>query len=457
VQLTQQRDDRMASRQHEGGRLRFLAVRRWSPWLLSSAAGVLVLLALRIHGVAPMRDAPSLPGQLAESDLHTYTESDTVHRGDTLAGLLLRNRMGLQQIERVLREIRTRGYFSPRALMPGQVLEFTRDEGGGLVRLACRVAPGEIYVFDVAGDSLRSFAQAVDSEVRVRKLTGMVQSTFEEAVLAAGGDPRLAGKLADILDCEIDFFTEVRRGDRFSLLVEEKYVEGSFVGYGEVLYGKYKGEEASGSAVYFRPTGGKGGHYDLEGKSLRRAFLKSPLNYRRISSFFANSRFHPILRTYRPHRGVDYAAAEGTPIVAVADGVVEYAGWKGGYGRFIEIRHDRNHATCYGHLNHFAANVRSGARIKQGEKIGYVGHTGLATGPHLHYEVVENGRSVNPLSMKNLPSEPIAEAQLSDFRRLVAEMASADQGMAAGDLLAPEAWAGLLAQNSATGPTASSD
>jgi murein DD-endopeptidase MepM/ murein hydrolase activator NlpD len=365
--------------------------------------------------------------------------------------------MGLQQIERVLREIRTRDYFSPRSLMPGQVLEFTRNEGGGLLRLACRVAPGEIYVFDMAGDSLRSFAQAVDSEVRVRKLAGLVQSTFEEAVIAAGGNPRLAIKLADILDCEIDFFTEVRRGDKFSLLVEERFVEGSFVGYGEVLYGWYRGEEASGSAVYFRPTGGKGGHYDLEGKSLRRAFLKSPLNYRRISSFFANSRFHPILRTYRPHHGVDYAASEGTPVVAVADGVVEYAGWKGGYGRFIQVRHDRNHATRYGHLNRFAASVRSGARVKQGEKIGYVGHTGLATGPHLHYEFVENGRSVNPLKTKNLPSDPIAQAQLPDFRRLVAEMSSADQEMTAGDLLAPEAWAGLLAQNNAAVEPAAAD
>ncbi len=441
----------------EGGRVRFLAVRRWSPWFASGAAGVLVLLLLRIHGVTPLREAPPPPGDLSGPDLHTYTECDTVHRGDTLAGLLLRNRMGLQQIERVLREIRTRDYFSPRSLMPGQVLEFTRNEGGGLLRLACRVAPGEIYVFDMAGDSLRSFAQAVDSEVRVRKLAGLVQSTFEEAVIAAGGNPRLAIKLADILDCEIDFFTEVRRGDKFSLLVEERFVEGSFVGYGEVLYGWYRGEEASGSAVYFRPTGGKGGHYDLEGKSLRRAFLKSPLNYRRISSFFANSRFHPILRTYRPHHGVDYAASEGTPVVAVADGVVEYAGWKGGYGRFIQVRHDRNHATRYGHLNRFAASVRSGARVKQGEKIGYVGHTGLATGPHLHYEFVENGRSVNPLKTKNLPSDPIAQAQLPDFRRLVAEMSSADQEMTAGDLLAPEAWAGLLAQNNAAVEPAAAD
>jgi murein DD-endopeptidase MepM/ murein hydrolase activator NlpD len=437
--------------------VRFLHVRSWSPWFVSSLAGVLVLLLLRIHGVTPMRESQAPPEESDSSRLHTYTECDTVHRGDTLAGLLLRNRMGLQEIEQVLREIRLHEYFSPRSLMPGQVLEFTRDEGGNLVRLACRVAPGEIYVFDVAGDSLRSFAQSVDSEVRVRKLAGTVQSTFEEAVLAAGGDPRLALKLTDVLECEIDFFTEVRRGDQFSLLVEEKYVEGSFVGYGEVLYGTYRGEEAAGSAVYFRPTGGKGGYYDLEGKSLRRAFLKSPLNYRRISSFFSNARRHPILRTVRPHHGVDYAAAEGTPVVAVADGVIEYAGWKGGYGRFVKIRHDRNQSTCYGHLNRFAAKIRSGAHVKQGERIGYVGKTGLATGPHLHYELTMNGRAVNPLMIKNIPTEPIAQSQLPDFRTLVAELAAADVDMAAGALLAPEAWAGLLAQNEVVPPPTTSD
>lgn len=407
--------------------------------------GFLALAVLRLQ-VRPGPDAGPAHLPPVEVESRTYVEADTVHRGDTLAGLLLRNRVGLTEIDRILREIRANEYFSPRSIVPGQVIEFERDEGERLLRLTCRVSPEEIYVFEMepASDSLRSYAQAVDCEVRVRKLAGPIQSTFEEAVLSAGGDSRLAIKVADILSGDIDFFTEVRRGDQFSLLVEERYVDGSFVGYGEVLYGWYRGDQATCNAVYYRPSGGKGGYYDLEGRSLRRAFLKSPLNYRRISSFFSRNRWHPILKRYRPHHGVDYAAPIGTPVVAVADGLVEFAGWKGGYGRTIKIRHSSTHSTIYGHLNGFAAGLRKGSRIQQGDKVGYVGKTGLTTGPHLHFEVLEQGRSINPLAMKVVPAEPIPGSQLPEFRRLAQEMVAADLQMASGAILEPTTWQGLL-------------
>ncbi len=153
---------------------------------------------------------------------------------------------------------------------------------------------------------------------------------------------------------------------------------------------------------------------------------------------------------------MDYAAPIGTPVAAVADGTIEFAGWKGGYGRFVKIRHDRTHETCYGHLSRFAANIRSGARVKQGEKIGYVGRTGLATGPHLHYEFVENGQSINPLAMRSLPSEPIASSQLVAFRARIQDLTRAETQMASGECLIPQAWQNLLAANlaTATGPTA---
>ncbi|MDM7913986.1 MAG: peptidoglycan DD-metalloendopeptidase family protein [Candidatus Eisenbacteria bacterium] len=421
------------------------------PWFTGGVAGFLVLVLLRLQGV--VLPPPSEPASdvSALSDPRTYTDADTVHRGDTLAGLLLRNRMDLQQIDFVLKEIRQNGYFSPRALLPGQVFEFTRDEGGRVEKLTCKVSPEKIFVFRIHPDSLGSFAQAVDSEVRIRKMAGTVQSTFEEAVIAAGGDVRLAIKLAEVLSCDVDFFTEVRRGDRFSLLVEERYVEGSKVGYGELLYGWYRGEQAQATCCYFEPQdgGGKGGYYDSQGHSLRKAFLKSPLNYRRISSTFSKGRFHPILKKVRPHHGVDYAAAEGTPVVAVADGVVAFAGWRGGYGRYIKIEHGRSHETAYGHLRSFAKGIRAGSRVHQGDKIGYVGRTGLATGPHLHFEMVENGRLIDPLRMKTLPSEPIPASRLPEFRDLVQRMSSADLRLASGEVLEPQAWAEMMAQNTA--------
>lgn len=423
--------------------------RRWAAWFVSGSAGLLFLILLRQQAVMTPAHDSETP---LTDEVRTFTSADTVHRGDTLAGLLLRNRMGLQEIERVLREIRTRDYFSPRSLLPGQVIEFTRDDADRLVRLAVRCSPEEIYIFELHPDSLRSFAQAVDSETRIRKLSGSVQTTFEMAVLSAGGTPQLANRLADIFSCEVDFFTEVRRGDRFTLLIEERYVDGAFVGYGPILYGRYEGEEAKASAAWFQPEGQRGSYYDLSGSSLRRAFLKSPLTYSRITSYFAKKRFHPILKTYRPHHGVDYAAPTGTPVAAVADGTIEYAGWKGGYGRYVRIRHDRTHETCYGHLSRFAANIRPGARVKQGDKIGYVGQTGLATGPHLHYEFVENGTSINPLAMRTLPSEPIGSGQLVAYRNRVADLVRAETKLASGECLLPQAWQELLAANvAATG------
>jgi murein DD-endopeptidase MepM/ murein hydrolase activator NlpD len=283
-------------------------------------------------------------------------------------------------------------------------------------------------------------------------LAGTIQSTFEEAVLAAGGNPRLVSNFADILSCDVDFCTEVRKGDHFGVLVEERYVEGKFIGYGNILYGWYKGREASASAVYYADAGAHGGFYDMQGKSLRRGFLKSPLNFTRISSFFSQSRFHPILKLYRPHHGVDYAAPEGTPVVAVADGVVDFAGFRGGYGRVIEVKHERNYETRYGHLCRFAPGLHSGMHVKQGERIGFVGHTGLATGNHLHYEVVEAGRSIDPLSIKSLPTDPIQPARIDDFRKLAQEIVSIDDQLADGALIEPDSWKSLFAQNVAAVP-----
>ena len=433
--------------------MRFPRIRRLGAWLLSGMAGFFFLAFLRITGTSLPGTGPQIPPDSESMTLTTYTVTDTIHRGDTLSGLLLRNGLGFPEIEKVLVENRQHQYFSPKALVPRQTVEFTRDEAGKLQRLTFRFSPTEIYVFEMHPDSLvRSYAQAVDSQIKVRKLAGTIRTTFEEALLASGGNPRLAGKFADVLSCDVDFFTEVRKGDRFGLLVEEQYVNGSFVGYGNILYGWYKGDEASASAVYYVETGKRGGYYDMQGRSLRRGFLKSPLNYNRISSFFSSNRLHPILKIFRPHHGVDYAAPEGTPVSAVADGVVEFAGFKGGYGRFIEIRHDRVYETCYGHLCRLAPGIRGGARVQQGQKIGYVGHTGLATGNHLHYEVVESGRSIDPMRLKSLPSDPIPQGALADFRKLALNLASVGDQLAEGALVEPDSWKSLFAQNATGSP-----
>ncbi|MBD3162063.1 MAG: peptidoglycan DD-metalloendopeptidase family protein [Candidatus Eisenbacteria bacterium] len=441
--------ERSAGAQPPGGdRLLRPTRRRRTATLLIGGGVVLVLLLLLLRSGEKEEDRPAGPAaaSLSVPELRTYTTRDTVHRGDNLRGLLFRNHLDLRAISGVLGSIRANDYFDPHDIRPGQVLEFTRGEAGELLEVVCRIAPERIYVFafEPGRDSIASFTRAVDSEVRVRKLAGSVLSTFEEALIAAGGVPRLALEVSDIFSGDIDFFTEVRRGDAFSLLVEERYVDGAFSDYGEILYGWYRGEEAEAVCVYYRPAGGKGGHYDLEGGSLKRTFLRSPLNYRRISSTYAKRRFHPILKKYRPHHGVDYAAPTGTPVVSTADGKVTFAGWKGGYGRLVEIRHSPTHSTRYGHLSRLAKGIRTGIRVEQGQKVGYVGATGMATGPHLHYEVRVDDHPIDPLRMKNVPAEPIPSGQLADYQRLAREMVEIDRDLVAGALLGPSTWESIL-------------
>lgn len=395
------------------GRLRFA-------WLLLPL--LLLLVVLPFIGPHPRPTQPTSDSVTAALDDTTASGSvwetitDAVRRGDTFSGLLLRNRLGLQEIARVLETTRRLRLFSPHSLQPGQLLTLERDEYGALHRLTFALSPEEIYVYEVRGDSLVAWQQPVAREVRLRKFEGRIDDTVDDAIRGAGGDYRLTLKFADVFAYDVDFLTEVQTGDRFTLLVEERFADGQFLGYGEILYGRYDGRRAAGTAVYYRGAGApRGGYYDLKGRALKKSFLRAPLNFRRISSYFSKARFHPIRRIVRPHNGVDYAASAGTPVVAVADGGIAVAGWKGDYGRYVEIRHAGGTTTRYGHLSRIAAGLRAGSRVSQGQVVGYVGSTGLATGPHLHYEMVQNGARINPLNLRNLPAEPISPTEMEQF------------------------------------------
>lgn len=213
------------------------------------------------------------------------------------------------------------------------------------------------------------------------------------------------------------FFDRPQRGDTFRLIFEEYDKDGSFVKYGDILAAEYQSGSQVSQAVLYQAPDGRKDYFDPAGKSVRKAFLKSPLNYRRISSRFSYSRFHPIFKTFRPHLGVDYSAPSGTPVVASGAGVVTYAGWQGGFGKVVEIRHPNGFATTYGHLSGIARGVRTGMRVGQKDLIGYVGSTGCSTGPHLDYRVKANGRYVNPLKMISPPSEPVKQEYLGDFQK----------------------------------------
>jgi murein DD-endopeptidase MepM/ murein hydrolase activator NlpD len=266
---------------------------------------------------------------------------------------------------------------------------------------------------------------------RVETLRGVVYTTLYDAVKSSGESDELIVAFSDVFQWDIDFFTDPRVGDEFRMVYEKVYVRdpsqpdslGPLVRYGRVLGGQYILGGTPYTAVYFQKDEKSGGYYDLAGKSFQKTFLKSPLNYRRISSYFSGGRLHPILKIVRAHTGVDFSAAEGTPVSSSADGVVLEKGYNNSIGNFIKIRHRNPHfVTIYGHLRGFAQGMAAGTEVRQRDVIGYVGSTGLSTGPHLHYVFLENGRPLNPLRIKNSSGDPIVAADLPAYEQLKENM-----------------------------------
>lgn len=251
-------------------------------------------------------------------------------------------------------------------------------------------------------------------EVREVVVSGTIENSLYGDALKAGADPQAVVALTDIFAWDIDFASDIQKGDTFSLLSEMLYVEGVPVRSGRLLGAEMVNSGRKYSAIYYEGNGYRG-YYDEKGRSLKKTLLKSPLRFRRITSTFSRGRFHPILKKYRPHHGVDYGAPVGTPIESAGSGVVKKAGWNGGYGNYVEIRHSNGYSTAYGHLSRIGKGIRAGAKVEQGQVIGYVGSTGLSSGPHLHYEVKVNGRLINPLSVKSLPGVPIPKKEKQQF------------------------------------------
>jgi murein DD-endopeptidase MepM/ murein hydrolase activator NlpD len=257
-------------------------------------------------------------------------------------------------------------------------------------------------------------------EVRVAPVSCTIENSLFLSVGNCGEEDQLALDLADIFMWDIDFYTDIQNGDSFRILVEKKYLDGKFVKYGSILASEFINVGKTHSAFRFQEEGGSLGYYGADGRSLKKSFLKSPLKFARITSGFSKARLHPILKKVHPHLGVDYAAPTGTPVVAVGSGTVEFTGFHGGSGRMVRLRHSGNIETLYLHLSRVA--VRSGARVAQGDVIGYVGSTGLATGPHLDFRIVQRGKYVNPTRMIFPPAPPVSKSSLPTFIALRDEL-----------------------------------
>jgi murein DD-endopeptidase MepM/ murein hydrolase activator NlpD len=350
------------------------------------------------------------------------TERVTIRRGDNLVSALARHGVD-REVGAGMAAALVTGRADLRRLRPSHTLTLTRDPAGG--PLALTYAPGPWVTFRVEpdGDAWRATRSEIAPVTRVAAVRGTVSRSLFDAVEEVGESASLVISLVEIFSSDFDFTADTRQGDRFRLLVEKRYADERFAEYGRILVAQY----ASGDRV-LTGVGWKAGresphgYYDLEGRSLRKSFLKSPLEFTRITSGFTYARPHPILGGVRPHLAIDYAAPSGTPVRAVAHGVVISAGWDGGNGISVRLRHRAGYETMYNHLSRLSAGVRRGARVSQRQIVGYVGATGLATGPHLDYRVARNGRFVNPLSEKFIPGEPIAPRQRAEFLRVAGEL-----------------------------------
>lgn len=267
-------------------------------------------------------------------------------------------------------------------------------------------------------DSLTAWRDEKTVDIKTEQIEGVINTSLWNAIKDANGDANLTMELSDIYSWTVDFFG-IQPGDTFKVVYENRYIHEECIGMGKIL-ACYLNNAGSMHYAYYFEQNGNGQYFDENGANLRKAFLKAPLNYRRISSTFSNARRHPVTKVVRPHHGVDYAAPTGTPVVTVGDGTVIEKGWdKKGGGNYLKIRHNSTYTTTYMHLNGFAKGIQKGSKVKQGDLIGYVGSTGISTGPHLDFRLNKNGTYINPLTFNPPSAEPVSEDNKVAFEEVI--------------------------------------
>jgi murein DD-endopeptidase MepM/ murein hydrolase activator NlpD len=355
----------------------------------------------------------------AAAQPQSYVTQERVLRGDTVAALL--DRLGVRDPEAMaFMRADSIGRQIFRQLVPGKVLQAETDADGALHSLRYFASPASLLEVRRTPGGFESRQRAIRETPRLVYKTATIDSSLFAATDGAGIPDPIALQLVRIFGTDIDFHVDLRKGDRFAVVYEMLYDSGELVAPGRVLEAQFVNDGHAYQAVLFKDENGDDAYYSLDGASLAKAFLRSPVEFSRISSGFGR-RFHPIFKNWRAHTGTDFAAPEGTRVLASADGQVVSAGRRGGYGNAIEIRHGGGITTLYGHLSRFARGIRAGTRVKQGEVIGYVGHTGWATGPHLHYEFRIAGVYQDPLRVALPKAEPVPARLRESFRRVAAD------------------------------------
>jgi len=404
---------------------------------LDSGAQDIDLMPAAVDGRLPLVERPeaqadALPGR-------TVVEA-SVNPGDTAAALL-GPYMTPNQLHTLVQDCQK--VFPLSRLRAGQpyVLTATDDR---LERFEYEIDSEALLIVAPEGDGYVARREAIAYEKETKIVAGKITSSLFGAVAEAGETPALAIRLADIFAWDIDFIRDIRVGDTFVAVVEKRSRDGQFTGYGKIIAAQFVNQGQAYRGFLFADKQGNEQYFDEQGKALRKAFLKAPLNFSRISSGFNLNRLHPVLGYRRPHPAIDYAAPSGTPVMSVGDGVVLQRGWDKGGGNFIKVRHNSVYETVYMHLKGFAKGISNGARVRQGQVIGYVGSTGMSTGPHLDFRMKQNGSYINPGTIKSIPADPVSRermaAYMSHIQPLLAQMHSAGLMHAQAEAAVDVAW-----------------
>ncbi|MFT5443417.1 MAG: murein DD-endopeptidase MepM/ murein hydrolase activator NlpD [Myxococcota bacterium] len=347
-----------------------------------------------------------------------------VIKGKIASGQSISSVLGAQGISpRMVRMIdhRMRPKFDFRNAQPGDTFRMSLDSDGELVSFRYRNEPDEGVVLRQSADGYEVAREHFTLKRKLTRMRGTVKSSLYQAVKNLGHDPGLASVFAEIFAWDIDFSRQLKSGDSFSILYEKLYREEEgeevFVRSGQILAAQFKGKAAELTAVYFEERNGNGGYYRPDGDTIEQEYLVAPLKFSRISSHYSAARNHPILKVVRPHHGIDYAARSGTPLWSVADGTVIFKGVNGGFGNLVKIRHGDGYVSYYAHMSRFTPNLKVGQKVLQHEVIGFVGQTGLATGPHVCFRVTKYGKYVNPTSLNHGKpvTRSVADASWAEF------------------------------------------
>jgi murein DD-endopeptidase MepM/ murein hydrolase activator NlpD len=414
--------------------------------IVSAGAALLSVCAFGAVAVAPIApdaadmpvksieqnlELPNLADQIAalQQDEQQFIHEERIRPGDSLGSLFTRLGVDDADAQKFVRGDKTARRLL--SLKTGKRIQAETDENGLLLSMRATVVDGKAgdarqISVERQGDKFVAMEGPAKLERRVEMRSREIKSSLYSATdsnVDGGSMPdSVVAQMIEMFSTNIDFRSDIKRGDRFSVVYETYWLDGELVKTGRILAGEFVNRGVAYQSVWYEdPVTKQGGYYSLDGKSLKKAFLKSPLEFSRISSGFS-MRVHPISGKWKAHKGVDYAATTGTPIRASADGTVDFAGNSGGYGNQVVLKHWSNYSTAYAHMSRIAPGMRKGAKISQGQVIGYVGSTGWSTGPHLHYEFRVAGQAQDPNRLKSLAQQPLSQAEVARFRMAAADM-----------------------------------